>query len=171
MPNPLFSVLWHQLGGAIDMLENAITACPGAVWGDRDRQPEYWYVAYHTLFFLDYYLSPSADGFQPPAPFNLDELDPAGVLPDRVYTKDELLAYLEHGREKCRALTASLTEETAGEIRRFNGHDWSVLEWLLCTLRHVQHHTAQLNLILRQQADFAPRWVGQTARPLDAPAS
>jgi uncharacterized damage-inducible protein DinB len=156
--------LWHQFGAAADMLENAIVACPDALWGDRSKQPEYWYIAYHTLFFLDYYLSDTADGFHPPAPFGLEELDPAGVLPERVFTKDELLEYLRHGREKCRALIESLTDETAGEIRRFNNKDWTVLEWLVVTIRHVQHHTAQLNLILRQQTNAAPRWVASAAR-------
>jgi hypothetical protein len=33
---------------------------------------------------------------------------------------------------------------------------------LLYNLRHVQHHAAQLNLILRQTVDAAPRWVGRT---------
>ncbi len=171
MHGSLTTILWHQLGGALDMLENAITACPDALWGDRTQQPEYWYLAYHTLFFLDYYSSPSADGFQPPEPFGLEELDPAGVLPDRVYGKDELLRYLEHGREKCRRLVASPTDETAREIRRFNGRDASVLEWLMTSMRHVQHHTAQLNLILRQRTDSAPRWVWRTAHPLDGTPS
>jgi len=163
------TALWYHFGAAVDMLENAIVACPDELWGDRAQQPEFWYMAYHTLFFLDYYLSESADGFQPPAPFTLEELDPAGVLPERVFTKDELLRYLEHGREKCRRLIASLTDETAREVRRFNGNDWTVLEWLLDSMRHVQHHTAQLNLILRQQTDSAPRWVGRTSRELELP--
>lgn len=160
------SVLWLHFGAAIDMLENAITACPDALWSDREQQPEYWYVAYHTLFFLDYYLSETADGFAPPAPFTLEELDPAGVLPERPFTKDELLGYLEHGREKARRLVETLTDETAREIRRFNNSDWSVLDWILTSVRHVQHHTAQLNLILRQRTDSAPRWVGRTARAM-----
>jgi uncharacterized damage-inducible protein DinB len=157
-------VLWHQLGAAIDMLENAIVACPDALWSDREQQPEYWYIAYHTLFFLDYYLSDTAEGFAPPAPFGLEELDPAGVLPERPFTKAELLGYLAYGREKARALIESLTDETAREVRRFNNRDWTVLEWLVNTIRHVQHHTAQLNLILRQQTDSAPRWVASAAR-------
>jgi hypothetical protein len=164
-------ILWHHLGAAIDMLENAITACPDELWSDRTRRPEYWYLAYHTLFFLDYYLSDSAEGFAPPAPFTLEELDPASVLPERPFTKDELLGYLGHGREKARALVAALTDETASEVRRFNEHDWTVLEWLLLSMRHVQHHTAQLNLILRQQTDSAPQWVGRTSHELAPPDS
>ena len=66
-------IVWRQFGAAIEMLGNAIRACPDEIWSDRSRRPEFWYVAFHTLFFLDLYLSDSVDGFAPPAPFTLDE--------------------------------------------------------------------------------------------------
>ena len=151
--------VWGQFGAAIDSLELAIGACPDKIWGDRSQNPEYWYLVFHTLFFLDYYLSDSTEGFAPPAPFTLDELDPAGVLPDRVYTKAELQAYLEHGRAKCLRLVETLTEDKARARRKFGSVDGPLFELLLYNMRHVQHHTAQLNLILRQKIDSAPRWV------------
>lgn len=157
--DPWKGTLWRQFGAAIDMLQNAIAACPDALWGDRSRRPEFWYVAYHTLFFLDLYSHGTVDGFRPPEPFTLDEMDPAGVLPPRVYTKDELLAYLRHGREKARAEVEALTEETAARPCGIPWLELSEGELVLDNLRHVQHHAAQLNLILRQETDSAPRWV------------
>ena len=153
------AMLWRQFGAAIDMLDNAIAACPDALWGDRARQPEFWYVAYHTLFYLDLYLSPQLDGFAPPAPFTLDELDPAGILPERVYTRDEMRAYLRHGRDKCRAAIEAMTDEEAGRRAGFHWLEMTRAELLLYNLRHVQHHAAQLNLILRQATGAAPGWV------------
>jgi hypothetical protein len=152
-------ILWSQYAAAIGMLENAIIACPDALWGDRSRQPEFWYLAYHTLFFLDLYSHGTVDGFAPPEPFNLDEMDPAGVLPPRVYTQDELLAYLRIGREKAHAAVEAMNDEKA---RRPSAIPWLKLsegEVILDNLRHVQHHAAQLNLILRQVTDSAPRWI------------
>ena len=157
------AILWQQFGAAIDMLENAIHACPDALWGDRARQPEFWYVAYHTLFFLDLYLSDSLEGFTPPAPFTLSEIDPAGVLPDRVYSKSELLAYLEHGRRKGHLRIDGLTEASAEERCRYRWIDLTKTESVLYNLRHVQHHAAQLNLLLRQAGHEAPRWVRRAA--------
>ena len=143
--------LWRQFGAAVDMLENAIEACPDDLWGDRSRSPEYWYVVFHTLFFLDLYVFGRVEGFAPPEPFTLDEMDPAGILPERVYTKPELLAYLEHGRERCRAAVESLTDERAGERCEFPwGNVMSFGDLLLDNMRHVQHHTAQLGACLRQ---------------------
>ena len=157
---------WRQFGAAIEMLENAITACPEEVWGDRTQAPEFWYLAYHTLFWLDYYLSETPEGFVPPLPFNLDELDPAGLLPDRVYTKAEMRGYLEHGRRKCRATITNLDDADAAKPSGFERLGVTRYELLLYNQRHVQHHAAQLNLILRQRIDSAPRWVAKTAEPL-----
>ncbi len=152
-------ILWRQLGAALAMLENAIVACPDELWGDDTQSPQFWHLIYHTLFFLDLYFSESLEGFAPPSPFSLSELDPSGVLPERVYTKDELRDYLEHGRQKSRELLRNLTEETAGEHRDFQWVKGPVIDFILYTLRHVQHHTAQLNLLLRQHTDSAPGWV------------
>ena len=160
---------WGQFGAAIDTLENAIQACPEELWGDRSRRPEYWYLASHTLFWLDYYLADSEEGFAPPPPFTLVELDPAGVMPERVYSQDELLRYLEHGRAKCRATIAALTEARAAERCGFRRRNITVAELLLYNLRHVQHHAAQLHLILRQVTDSAPRWVGRAKLELSDP--
>lgn len=163
----LKSIIWQQFGATIDMLENAMRACPDSVWHDRSRRPEFWYVAYHALFFLDYYLSDSVDDFVPPTPFTLEELDSDGVLPAQPYTKEELLAYVGHGREKCRATIISMTADTARQRHRFSWGEVSRMELLFTNMRHVQHHAAQLNLILRQTIDSAPRWVAKATGSLD----
>lgn len=157
-------ILWQQFGAAIDMLANAMDACPGEVWADRSRRPEFWHVAYHTLFFLDLCLAGSLESFAPPAPFTLSELDPAGILPERPYSKEELASYLAHCRKKCRAAIEGLTDDAARRRCRFEWLDLSYAELLLYTMRHVQHHAGQLNLILRLATDAAPRWMFQ-AKP------
>jgi hypothetical protein len=153
------TIIWQQFGAAIDMLENAVLACPEEVWSDRTRQPQFWYVTYHALFWLDLYLSDSLDGFAPPPPFKLDDME-AGVIPDQ-YTREELQKYVEHGREKCRTVIANLSDEKAEQRCGFEWVDVSHAELLLYNMRHVQHHVAQLNLILRQTIDSAPGWVSK----------
>jgi DinB family protein len=162
MTPPWKSALEHQYVAALDMLENAIRACPEAVWDDTDTPvpQRFWYLAYHTLFWLDFYLAEREQGFAPPAPYTLDELDPAGVYPGHAYAKSELLTYLAHGRDKLGRAFLSLTEARAAERCGFASRKMSVFELRIYDMRHVQHHTAQLNLILRQRTDSAPRWVG-----------
>jgi hypothetical protein len=167
MDAALKTIIWQQFGAAIDMLKNAMHACPDpfwhvCLWDDPSDRPEYsqfWYLAYHTLFWLDFYLFGSREGFTPPAPFTLDELDPAGLLPDRPYSRDELQAYLNYGRCKCQATIDALTDDSAYRRCSFPWGELSFLELQLYNMRHVQEHAAQLNLFLGQKLVSAPGWV------------
>ena len=163
-------VLWQQFGASIDMFANALRACPDALWrvplwgenSDRPDLAEFWYVAYHTLFWLDLYLSGAVEGFVPPPPFTLDELDPAGVVPARPFTRPELLAYVEHCRQKCRTTLETLTDAQARRQCTFPWLQLSFAGLLLDNMCHVQEHGAQLNMILGQKVSADPRWVAKT---------
>jgi hypothetical protein len=159
-------MVWEQLGGAIDMLENAIVACPDEVWLAGEPPRALWYVTFHTLFFLDLYTFGTVEGFAPPSPFTLDELDPAGVFPERAYSRSELGEYLRACRDRCRSAVAALTKETAARQCKFEWLQESYAELMLRNIRHVQHHTAQLNWVLGEKTGGAPRWVGKTKVPL-----
>ncbi len=158
MDSEFRTALWKQFGAAIAMLENDMRACPDGLWSDRSQQPEFWAVAYHTLFWLDLYLYGATEGFAPPAPFGLDELDADGQ-PPRTYGKTELLSYLEHGRVKCREAIEALTDESANRRCRFRWGEVSFFELLLYNLRHVQDHAGELSLMLGQKTGSAPKWV------------
>jgi hypothetical protein len=161
--------IWNQFGAALEMLDNALAACPDELWQARlyvERQlPDaaaYWYIAYHCIFWLDYYLAETDEGFAPPPPFTLSEFDPDGALPERVYTKAELRAYLRHGRDKCRARIEGLTDPAAPKRVRLGWRDdMTFVELLLYNMRHVQEHAAQLSLFLGQRAVSAPGWVSR----------
>lgn len=160
-------LLWRQFGATLDMLANAIRACPQARWGERPGPHEFGYLVYHTLFWLDYYLAESREGFAPPPPFNLDEMDPAGLYPERMYTQAEMLDYLEHGRRRLRAALAGWSPARAAEPRPGCPVETRG-ELLLYSMRHVQHHVGQLQWMLRQAGAEPPRWVRATAHPLEA---
>lgn len=58
MLNTIKESLWTQFGASIDMLKNAITAYPEDHW---DHNRKFFYIAYHTLVFLDYYVDADGD--------------------------------------------------------------------------------------------------------------
>lgn len=145
----LSSILWQQFGAAIDMLDDAIKACPDdhwtdVVWHDPDAAEfgQFWFVAYHTLMWLDLYLSGlQRKEFVPPAPF----VD--GALPDQPYPKPVVAAYLERCREKCRTTLAAMDDDKAAEVYTFGGGgQMPFAELQLYNLRHVQEHGSQLGL-------------------------
>ena len=159
--NTANDALASQLAATIQAFENSITACPPKVWGENIGPHEFWYLAYHSIFWLDCYSSESVEGYTPPAPFTMAEMDPAGLYPDRVYTKDELLTFLARARATALGAVAAMDGEGAAARWKFGRYDFSVFEKFLLITRHLQHHTGQLQLLLRQGGAEPPRWVRQ----------
>ena len=159
--------VWKQFGAAIDCLEDTIAACPQSYWQaslwltpkTRPEFSQFWYVAYHTLFWLDLYLTGAEEGFLPPAPFTLIEQDEHGPLPERVYTQAELLSYLADCRQRCQTTIESLTDATAQRHCVFSWGECSFLELLIYNLRHVHGHASQLNMLLGQHLGPQPDYV------------
>lgn len=169
MDTTLKTSIWQQFGASIDYLGDTMSDCHdqlwlSSLWNNPNEKPEFsqfWYRVYHTLFWLDLYLTGAEEGFVPPAPFTLIEQDEDGPLPERPYTKDELQAYLNYDRKKCQATIEALTDETAQRRCRFGWGEASFLELLLYNMRHVQEHAAQLNLLLGQKVGSRPDYVIQ----------
>jgi hypothetical protein len=152
--------LWQQFGAAIDMLADAIILCPdelwtAVLWNDPDDEAygQFWFVAYHTLYWLDLYLTGTKEGFKPPAPFI------RGSLPAEPYTKEQVKIYLDRCRRTCQATIAALTDEKASRRCKFEWMELSFLELQLYSMRHVQEHASQMNLLLGQHAVQGLDWV------------
>lgn len=156
------------------MLRQAIAGCAEETWQARGK---FFYLSYHTVIFLDYYLSHPVRDFEAALPYALadpEALPPGAiddVLPARPYSREEMEAYLLRIRLKCKNLimNAPAADFPAcwiqpGEVA-LHGlcpgavREYTLLEILLYNFRHVQHHTGQLNLLLRQEQGAAPDWV------------
>ncbi len=164
-------MLFRQFGAAIDMLRDALRDCPDTLWETQlwENTPDqwvaagfskFWYLGYHTLFWLDLYLTGAEEGFAPPAPFDLVEMHAGETLP-RTYTREELLGYLEQCRTTCQNTLAALSAEQASRRCQFSWRELSYAELQLYNLRHVQEHGAQLLMFLGQRAGKSARWVSQ----------
>ena len=156
------------------MLSNAIGHAPERMWRPNTK---FYFLAYHTVVFLEYYLTQPVASYSPLFPYNLVEVEniPAegidDVLPARFYSQQEIVEGLDAISLKCKKLILNASEETLNspwikhEEIELHGlcpgiaEDYTLLEILFYNLRHVQHHTAQLNLLLRQQNGTAPDWV------------
>ena len=189
MEMTLRTALWRQFGAAIDMLENALVACPTSLWREHlwsipassefpPQFAEFWYVTFHALIWLDLYLSGvTEEEFAPPAPFAQGVLDSLETLPEQPYTKEELRTYLASTRQKCRIRLLALTDEQARQLVEYpwsKGQPISFLELQLYNMRHVQEHAAQLSLFLGQHAvpdealDWVPRAIiSQSSEPCE----
>lgn len=164
-------IVWHQFGAAIDTFGDALRNCPDELWekqlwADTPDQwvapgfSAFWYLCYHTLFWLDLYLTGAEEGFAPPPPFDLVEMEANETLP-RTFTRAELLHYLETCRQSCRDTITTLTDQQANRLCRFAWGEVTFLELQLYSMRHVQEHAAQLHLFLGQHAGRSSDWVAQ----------
>ncbi|ASZ14982.1 hypothetical protein CK934_16795 [Chitinophaga sp. MD30] len=159
------------------MLSSIIQTCPDELW-QKDKQ--FFFMTFHVTIFLDYYLTIPVNTFKPPLTYTIgdwNQLPPEAiddVLPDEFYSKEQLIAYLSAIRAKCKKLIHNTPVEgfterwIAGEDVEMHGLcpslviNYSVLEILVYNLRHIQHHVAQLNLLLRQKANLAVDWISQS---------
>jgi DinB superfamily len=142
-------ILQGQLGAALTMLKQCIEACPEEHWEGKIANGTFRWVAYHTLFFLDLYLSPSEFAFE------LRDLHQRGgderePIQCPGLTKAETLAYAEICREK---IADTLSGESPESLQGPSGFSWYKIsrgELHICNTRHVQHHTGQLSAYLRR---------------------
>lgn len=158
-------VLWNQFGASIDMLINAISICPDDYFESNRR---FYYIAFHSAIFLDYYSTLPPRDFLPLLSFTQKEPEERpkeaidDLIPDRIYDKQELVEYLKRTREKCKQIVYALTDDRLLDRFKegYEAHDmdYPILEILLYNLRHTQHHTAQLNMLLRQDLDRHVEW-------------
>jgi hypothetical protein len=146
----LQTILTGQFQAALSMLDHCIRACPPEHWDGKIAIRTFGSVAYHTLFWLDVYLSPGdEDAFELRELHRLggDEREPV-ICPG--LSRDDTLVYVPMCRQKIRETFAA---ETAVSMQGPSGFAWRKItrgELHLYNLRHVQHHTGQLSAYLRR---------------------
>jgi hypothetical protein len=111
-----------------------------------------WAVAYHSLWFLDFYATVDMASFESPEYVRGGPeekawpADGAAPLPTPVYPQDVLLQFLEHGRAKVRRMLPALTDaELAAALPEHHPHQGKTFEQLLgVNLAHVREHGRDL---------------------------
>ena len=168
MERTLKEILWLHLAASLDMLDNAISACPDGLWERPSPRMGFWYMAYHALWFLDHDLSPADEQFKSP-PFDIHnyELEIKEPPFEDPYSKTAIRDYLQHCRRICRTTINRLDDPNTCPIRGCKRIRANVTEVIVDQIRHIQHHTAQLNLLLRQTIDSAPDWVRRSRDALN----
>jgi hypothetical protein len=160
----LATILTGQFEAALCMMNQCVQACQGQHWEGKIANDTFRQVAYHTLFFVDLYLSPDENAFEL-RDLNHRGGDERGPTLSAGLSRDETLNYLAICRQK---MVETLAAETKQSLEGPSGFSWRKFsrgELHLYNIRHVQHHTGQLSAYLRRvdQALADPkalRWVG-----------
>lgn len=136
------------------MLRDAIASCPAEHWETKVANDPARFVAFHTLYSTDIYLSRNKSAFKSHEfvmegrglPFG--QPLPAGTLP-RGLSQQRAIEYSNFCIAKARATLAIETEaDLAGESGF--GHPLSRAEMHIYNIRHIQHHTGALAAHIRR---------------------
>ena len=147
-----------QYHAALIMLKDTIEKCPEELWADNDYVNPFWRVAYHTIIYTHFYLSPTEDDFIPWEKHKDDMQLLGPSAPDsEPYSKDDLLAYLDLCVEQVALQIASLDIEAESG---FNWLPFDKLELQLYNIRHIQQHTGELCERLGAHGEIEVGWVG-----------
>jgi hypothetical protein len=153
------SLITNQYEAALRTLDLCIDRCPQAAWNAPVANLAFCQVAFHTVFYTDYYLgeNEAAHREQPFHRNNPDIFrDYEELQPRRqqlLYERSDVQLYLDHCRHKATEVIAAETEQVLTAPCNFPRKTFSRAELHVYNIRHIQHHAAQLSLRLR--LDFA----------------
>jgi hypothetical protein len=159
--NPFVQGMAGNFEKALRLMEVALTDCPDELW-ETDLWPDEasmgptphgglhgstpWFLAYHALLTLDYDLTAEFEPWEPPQPFDENTY----AFPNRVFTKRELLGYVDYCRARVRRTLDELTGDAAArplpDAHRYRGTLYGVI--VAGMPLHVVEHAAQIRQFL-----------------------
>jgi hypothetical protein len=156
----------NQFQASLSTLAFCVEKCPDSDWNLPVARYPFSQVAFHTLFFADYYLGLDAESFRS-QPFHLANTELFAdyeQLEDReptsLYTRLQIRTYLQFCHEKATAAIAAETESSLSAPAKFARRNFTRAELYVYNMRHIQHHAAQLILRLRLNTDIDIPWIG-----------
>jgi uncharacterized damage-inducible protein DinB len=161
----LKQILQGQYEAALCMFRDCVAACGEEHWEGKIANGTFRQISYHTLFFVDLYLSQSSEAFE------LRELhqrggDERGPTLCAGLDKEETLAYVKICRQKVKDALAAETEQSLLAPSQFR-KTMSRAEFHIYNIRHIQHHGGAMAAYLRRvdqnlkEKGHELRWVGQ----------
>jgi hypothetical protein len=151
-----------QFYASLEMLRQAVEACPESLWASPEYPSPFWQIAYHVLFYTHLYLQPSEADF---SPWEKHEegyraLSSGGERAEagEPYSKEDILAY--------HRLCCDQVEEQVPllDLEAESGFYWlpfDKLELQIYNIRHIQQHTGELYERLGTVGGLELHWVGR----------
>jgi hypothetical protein len=157
-------IFFSQYSASLNMLKNTVEMTDNETWLDKNYKNAFWHVAYHALFYTDFYLSEDEKKYTRWTKHRPD-YHYLGALPgtpdkkpdiEEPYSQKDILEYISYILNTLK----EKIEKTNLEIP--SGFYWlpfNKLELQLYNIRHLQHHTGQLMDRLRNKHDIGIKWI------------
>lgn len=161
------AILASQYKASLGMLRQTVERIPEELWNNKDDKNPNWQIAYHVLWGVKFYLGPTAESY---VPFETAieggeslggsqewENPEEGITVEGFHTKEELLSFIEQLKDE---LPSAIDGLPFDEPSGFEWYPYSRLELHINSIRHIQHHTAQLIERLKAEGITGfPWWV------------
>ena len=165
----LRTILKSQYRSALRMLRGAIEELPDELWLGGEHHLQAWQIAYHALFYTHFYLADGPDAFVPWEHHGANKRNPTGIpgpadppadveASDKPYSRDEVLQYADFCDAALDAAIDAMDVHAAES--GFYWYPIPKLEHQLVSIRHIQHHAAQLSDRVRAAKGVGIEWVG-----------
>jgi hypothetical protein len=159
--NDVMGCAKKQLLASLATLGHCVETCPKSEWNQVHGDAPFSQAAFHTLFYVDYYLSPDEAGFKSQAFHaeyaamfrDYEELEDKKAV--HTYSLEEIKTYFEFCRQKIMSL------EVGDALKTSTHKSFSFLELWIYVARHTQHHAAQLGLRIQQITGKELKWFSQ----------
>ncbi len=166
-------VLLGQYEAALSMLKEAMASCPPEHWEANIARWPARFVAFHTLYWADIYLSTNVKEFESHEfvmegrglPFG--QPFPEGEIP-RGLSVPRAVEYADFCIAKARAV---LQSESEADLAGDSGFErpFSRAEMHIYNIRHIQHHTGAISAHVRRLVAEFPEegmdWIDSGASP------
>lgn len=154
-----------QYKAALCTLDRCIAMAPDSLWNEPVGNLKFCQVAFHTLFFTDFYLettegSVGDQDFHRKRPQFFRDYEELQDRPQQLlYERSTVRDYVQHCRQKSARVVTSETEQTLTAPCGFSRRNGSRAELHVYSIRHIQHHAAQLSLRLRLSTGDGVPWI------------
>ena len=164
--NYLNELIVSQYEAALGTVKKGVEACSEDDWRNPVGELQFNQVAFHTLFYADYYLcsDPETIADQEYHQLHRDEFRDYEELEPREqvlqYTNPFIVDYADFCRDKASRVVRNETVAILQGPSGFERRKCTRAELHVYNIRHIQHHAAQLSLRLRLNTGDGVAWVG-----------
>ena len=132
------------------MLDEIIKLCPDELWNVRTDESPFWQQLYHTIFYIDFYISESMKSFIRPI-FAEEKANDLKHIPSEAPPRDQMQDYLEIVKKNCKSAIDNMTPEYLEGKNPFHWTGPTPAHRLIYNIRHAQHHVGWLNSMLARK--------------------
>jgi hypothetical protein len=145
-------IIQSQYFAALAMLKQAIIKCPPSVWDAPQDKDQFWFKAYHTLYYTHKYLQIKTRDFVPWKKHHKPDSQKEPI------TREDVLEYLAFVEQEVTSRIPLIDLEAGAG---FLGNRLSKMELQIINIRHIQEHTGELYERLGSRENTALDWAEQ----------